>query len=110
MIISVMDERRAVDIVYLLFSKSFDTVPHKILLETLLKHGLDGQTMRWIINELNGHAQRAVISDMMFSRRPLLSDIPHGSMLGPDLFHMFIIIWMMGKSAPLASSASLHMT
>lgn len=33
-----------VDIVYFDFSKAFDTVPHKILAEKLMKYGLDKQT------------------------------------------------------------------
>jgi len=40
---SLIDEGRAVDIAYLDFSKTFDTVLHKILIEKLLKDGLDKQ-------------------------------------------------------------------
>ncbi|KAK4830821.1 hypothetical protein QYF61_013750 [Mycteria americana] len=42
-----MDEGKAVDVVYLDFSKAFDTVSHSILLEKLAAHGLDGHTLRW---------------------------------------------------------------
>jgi len=38
---SWVDEGRAVDVVYLNFSKAFDTVSHNILLEKLRKCGLD---------------------------------------------------------------------
>jgi len=38
----LVDERKAVDVIYLDFSKAFDTVPHNILLEKLNAHGLDG--------------------------------------------------------------------
>jgi len=37
-----------VDVVYLDFSKAFDTVPHSILLEKLAACGLDGCTLHWI--------------------------------------------------------------
>ena len=53
----------AVDIVYLDFRKAFDTAFCKILIEQLLKHGLDEQTVRWIENWLNGQALRVVISN-----------------------------------------------
>ena len=49
-ITSLMDEGGAVDIVLLDFGKVFNTVPHKILTEKLLKYGLDKQTVRWIKN------------------------------------------------------------
>ncbi|GAB0202749.1 mitochondrial enolase superfamily member 1 [Grus japonensis] len=54
---SLMEEGRAVDVVYLDFSKAFDTVSHKIPVSKLRKCGLDEWTMRWIENWLNGRAQ-----------------------------------------------------
>ena len=38
----LVNEGQAVDVVYLDFSKAFDTVPHNILVEKLAAHGLDG--------------------------------------------------------------------
>ncbi|KAK4830078.1 hypothetical protein QYF61_008416 [Mycteria americana] len=55
-----LDEGKAVDVVYLDFSKAFDMVSHSILLEKLAAHGLDGCTLCW------------------------------GSVLGPVLFNIFI--------------------
>jgi len=43
-------EGKAVDVVYLDFSKAFDTVSHSILLEKLAAHGLDRHTLRWVKN------------------------------------------------------------
>ncbi len=34
--------------VYLDFSKTFDTVPHNILMEKLAAHGLDEHTLCWV--------------------------------------------------------------
>ena len=45
-----VDEGRAVDIVYLDFSKVFDTVSHQILIEKKMKYRLDKQTVRWTEN------------------------------------------------------------
>jgi len=53
-----VDEGRAVDVVYLDFSKAFDTVSHNILLKKLRKYGLDEWSVRWIENWLNGRTQR----------------------------------------------------
>jgi len=50
----LVNEGKAVDVIYLDFSKAFDTVPHSILLEKLTAHGLDGYTLHWIKNWLNG--------------------------------------------------------
>ncbi|KAK4808480.1 hypothetical protein QYF61_005797 [Mycteria americana] len=56
----LVDEGKAVDVVYLDFSKAFDTVSHSILLEKLAAYGLDGCTLRWVKNQLDGLAQRVV--------------------------------------------------
>jgi len=37
----LVHEGTAVDVIYLDFSKAFDTAPHSILLEKLAAHGLD---------------------------------------------------------------------
>lgn len=45
-----MDDRKAVDFVYLDFSKAFNTMSHNILLEKLGAHGLDRGTSCWVTN------------------------------------------------------------
>ncbi|PKU27926.1 rna-directed dna polymerase from mobile element jockey-like [Limosa lapponica baueri] len=50
----LVDERKAVDVVYLVdFSKAFDTVSHGILLDKLAARGLDGYSFHWV-KELTG--------------------------------------------------------
>jgi len=63
----LVDEGKAVVVIYLDFSKAFDTVPHSILLEKLAAHGLDECTLCWIKNWLNGRVQRAMVNGVKSS-------------------------------------------
>ena len=62
-----MDEGKAVDVVYLDFSKVFDTVSHSIILQKLAVRGLDRYTLGWVRNWLEGWAQRVVVNGVKSS-------------------------------------------
>ncbi|KAJ7404173.1 hypothetical protein WISP_147105 [Willisornis vidua] len=57
-VIHLVDEGKAADMIYLDFSKAFDTVFHSTLLEKLLGRG----TLCWIKSWLDGQTQRVLVN------------------------------------------------
>ena len=73
-------------ILFLDFSKAFETIPHKVILKSLERIGVRGEALNLFKHYLENRSFVVKIKDAMSTPETLSCGVPQGSKLGPLLY------------------------
>ena len=85
-----VDSGYGIDVIYLDYSKAFDSVPNFRLIGKLSSYGIGGKLLLWFKSFLQGCSQRVVLNGSESQWSDITSGVPQGSVLGPLLFVSYI--------------------
>ena len=71
-----LDSGGQTDVIYLDFTKAFDSVPHHLLRHKLQTFGFNGTLLNWFHSYLNIRYQRVLIHGSMSTKLPVRSGVP----------------------------------
>ena len=82
-------------------SKAFDCLPHGLLRAKLNAYGLSAGAVDLLDNYLSNRQQRVKLGPATSNWESLFKGVPHGSILGPFIFYIFInYIFISSKKEP----------
>ena len=86
-----MDKGKLTGVVFLdIRNRAFDSVDHSILLEKVQFYGVADRELLWFKSYVTARKQQCLINGCLSSQSNLLCGVPHGSILGPLLFLIYI--------------------
>ena len=77
-----MDNRKIVGLVYMDLPKTFDMLPHSLIIQKLAKYGADENTLSLIKDYLTDRKQRVKLAGTFSPWLPVQTGIPQGQSWG----------------------------
>ena len=102
-----LEKQQSVGCVYFKLSKAFDSLPHKLVLESLSRCGVSGPLMEWFKHYPFGRWQRVVLDCVTSGRVRVQSGVTQGSILGP-LLYIITVDSLLRQSFSLGTSISMY--
>ena len=85
-----IDAGKLTSVLFIDFSKAFDTVNHNVLLKKLLSFGICQNTLNWFSSYLRNRTQCVKWKGVLSKEKNVTIGVPQGSILGPLFFILFV--------------------
>ena len=85
-----LDDHVQTDVIFLDFSKAFDSVPNERLLKKLDHYGVKGKLLKWLRPFLTGRFQRVVVNGSSSPWCKVQSGVSQGTVYGPLMFMIYV--------------------
>ena len=86
----LLDNNHHVGVLFLDYKKAFDSVNHEIINHNLLKHGVNSDLHKWIMNYLSERSQITVVNGKSSDMELVDTGVPQGSLIGPRAFTLTV--------------------